>query len=306
LKRNGFAVDDFNKHLMTLHIETLTPFAAEQVKLSFDFFADQVDSRIQNALVTELMARYADVSKQLEEKNKILEKYNHHLEELVDEKVKEITASQVATIHALVKSAESRDDDTGAHIERTANYCRLIAEKLLASALYPDIVDESFVENIEMAAPLHDIGKVGIQDAILLKPGRLTNDEFDVMKTHVDIGYETLASVEARYPGNDFIKLGMEIAKYHQEKWDGSGYMTGLSFEDIPLSARIMALSDVYDALRSKRIYKEAFSHEKSIGIIAEGRGTHFDPVLVDVFLEHSLIFRDVFDRLDSQGLDER
>ena len=294
-------MSSFNEHLMALHIESLTPFAAGQVKVNLDFFADQVDSRIQNALVTELMARYADVSKQLEEKSRMLEKYNHQLEDLVDEKVKEITASQVATIHALVKSAESRDDDTGAHIERTASYCRLIAEKLLEAGLYRDIVDEAFVENIEMASPLHDIGKVGIQDAILLKPGRLTSEEFEIMKTHVTIGYETLASVEALYPGNDFLNLGMEIARYHQEKWDGSGYMTGLAYEDIPLSARIMALSDVYDALRSKRVYKEAFSHEKSVGIIAEGRGIHFDPVLVDVFLEHSMLFKDIYDRLDNE-----
>ena len=294
-------MNSFNESLMMMHIESMTPFARGLVKLNFDSFADQVDSHIQNALVSELMERYAEVSKQLEEKNLILEKYNHQLEDLVDEKVKEITASQIATIHALVKSAESRDDDTGAHIERTASYCRLIAEKLLESGLYPDVVDEAFVENIEMASPLHDIGKVGIQDAVLLKPGRLTNEEFDIMKTHVMIGFDTLASVESLYPGNDFLKLGMEIAKYHQEKWDGSGYMTGLSNDDIPLSARIMALSDVYDALRSKRVYKEAFSHEKAEGIIAEGRGIHFDPVLVDVFLEHSILFKNIFDRLDSE-----
>jgi len=294
-------MNSFIEHLMALHIEKMTPFATGQVKINFDFFADQVDSRIQNALVTELMARYEDVSKQLEEKNIILEKYNHQLEELVDEKVKEITASQIATIHALVKSAESRDDDTGAHIERTANYCKLIAEKLMESNIYQDVVDAAFVENIEKASPLHDIGKVGIQDAILLKPGRLTNEEFDIMKTHVIIGYETLASVEGYYHENAFLNLGMEISRYHHEKWDGSGYMHGMSGTDIPLSARIMALSDVYDALRSKRVYKDAFSHQKTVEIIKDGQGSHFDPVLVDVFLEHHDSFCEIFDRLSGE-----
>jgi putative two-component system response regulator len=241
------------------------------------------------------------VSKQLEESNKKLKKYNEHLEELVQDKVKEISASQIATIHALVKAAEARDDDTGAHIERTSDYCRLLAEKLLEAGLYKNIVDGDYAETISKASPLHDIGKIGIPDAILLKPGRLTTDEFIIMKTHVVIGYENLASVENAYPENAFIKMGTEIARYHHEKWDGSGYMAGLKGEEIPLSARIMALSDVYDALRSKRVYKESFSHERSIGIITEGRGNHFDPNLTDIFLKYDLLFRNIFDSLSEK-----
>ena len=274
-------------------------------------FADQVDHHIQTALVSELIARYADVSGQLEERNRQLaisetklRVYNEHLEELVEEKVKEIYAAQVATIHALVKSAEARDDDTGAHIERTSEYCRLIAEKAFEAGAYRDIIGPGYAENLAKASPLHDIGKVGIPDAILLKPGRLTSEEFEVMKTHVTIGYETLASVEKSHPGNAFLKLGMEIAKDHHQKWDGSGYIGGLSGEDIPLPARIMALSDVYDALRSKRVYKEGFSHQKSIDIITQGRGSHFDPVLVDIFLQHHPLFQEVFDRLINAGSD--
>jgi len=266
----------------------------------FDSFADRVDNRIQNVLVSELMTRYADLSRQIEEKNLLLKRYNEELEDLVQEKVKEISASQIATIHALVKSAESRDDDTGAHIERTASYCRLLAEKLMEAGLYKGFVDVKYIENIEMASPLHDIGKVGIADAILLKPGRLSPEEFEVMKTHVSIGYETLASVENFYPGNSFLKLGMEISRYHHEKWDGSGYLGALAGEDIPLSARIMALSDVYDALRSRRVYKDPFPHEMTIGIIVEGRGKHFDPTLVDVFLKHGTLFESIFDRLSN------
>ena len=277
----------------------------EKSKALLDSFADQVDHHIQNALVSELMARYADVSKQLEERNRQLaisegklRVYSEHLEDLVQEKVKEIYASQIATIHALVKSAESRDDDTGAHIERTSAYCRLIAEKLREAGVYRGVIDDHYAENLAKASPLHDIGKVGIPDAILLKPGRLTDGEFAVMKTHVTIGFNTLASVEKSYQENAFLKLGMEIAKNHHEKWDGSGYMNGMSGEDIPLSARIMALSDVYDALRSKRVYKEGFSHEKSVDIIAQGRGSHFDPAIADAFLDHHPLFREIFDQL--------
>jgi len=269
-------------------------------KIFLDCFADKVDNDIQNHLVSELMTRYTDVSKQLEEKNIILNEYNTRLEELVQEKIKEISASQIATIHALVKSAETRDDDTGAHIERTASYCRFIAEKLREKGMYTDIVNERYAENMERASPLHDIGKVGIRDAILLKPGRHTDEEFEIMKTHVTIGYETLASVEGLYHENEFLKLGIEISRYHHEKWDGSGYMEGLSGKDIPLSARIMAVSDVYDALRSKRVYKEAFSHEKSVGIMIDGRGKHFDPDLIDIFLENDMIFCDIYDKLSS------
>ena len=148
------------------------------------------------------------------------------------------------------------------------------------------------------ASPLHDIGKVGIPDSILLKPGKLTEEEFAIMKTHARIGYDTLAQVGSQYSGNSFLKLGMEITLGHHEKWNGSGYPQGLSGESIPLSARIMALADVYDALRSKRVYKEAFSHEKSAGIIREGWGSHFDPVLTDLFLRHEEEFRAMYESI--------
>lgn len=222
--------------------------------------------------------------------------YNNHLEDLVKEKVEEISASQIATIHALVKLAESRDDDTGEHIVRTARYCSLVARKLWEMGAYPDEIDEAFIENIEKAGPLHDIGKVGIPDAILLKAGKLTPEEFEIMKTHVNIGYETLSSIEKKYKMNDFIKMGMDIALCHHEKWDGSGYPNHIKGADIPISARIMALADVYDALRSKRVYKESFSHEKSVNIIKEGNGSHFDPFLVDIFLENDGEFYEIFE----------
>jgi response regulator RpfG family c-di-GMP phosphodiesterase len=137
---------------------------------------------------------------------------------------------------------------------------------------------------------------VGIPDGVLLKPGKLTREEFEIMKTHTTIGYQTLASIEKKDTGSAFIKVGKEITLCHHEKWDGSGYPKGLKREEIPISARIMALADVYDALRSKRVYKESYSHEKSLGIITQGRGSHFDPLLVDLFLENDSSFRDIFD----------
>ena len=280
----------------------MTSYSDDELKLMLEHFADQTDVDIQNSLISELMARYAEMSKQVEDQNKQLKIYSDHLEDLVRDKVEEISASQIATIHALVKAAESRDDDTGTHIERTALYCKLIAEKLFEVGKYPGTIDETYAENISKASPLHDIGKIGIEDAILLKPGRLTPEEFEIMKTHVDIGHGTLASAQAAYPGNIFLKIGLEIAKYHHEKWDGSGYMHGLNGEDIPLSARIMALSDVYDALRSRRVYKEPFTHEKAHGIIMEGRGNHFDPVMADMFAEHHLLFGEIFDDLSGKG----
>lgn len=227
-----------------------------------------------------------------------LEKYSKHLENLVEEKVREISASQMATIYALIKLSESRDDDTGTHIERTAGFCRLLSEKARPCAPFSAEIDDRFISTIHRASPLHDIGKVGIPDRILLKPGKLTEDEYAIMKTHVQIGYRTLATVGQQYDRNEFLKMGMDIALYHHEKWDGSGYNEGLSGEKIPLSARIMAIADVYDALRSRRVYKEAFSHEKSMEIMVSSRGSHFDPALFDLFYQANEEFRVLYESL--------
>lgn len=231
--------------------------------------------------------------KRIEEK---LEQYNDHLEEIVREKVAEVSLTQLTTIYALVRLAESRDDETGEHIVRTSDYCRLMAEKLLEQGLYPHIVDLEYIEAISQSSPLHDIGKVGVPDAILLKPGPLTPEEFEIMKTHVTIGYNTLADARSQSDHNAFFQVGMEITLTHHEKWNGSGYPSGLAGGDIPLSGRIMALADVYDALRSRRVYKKPFSHEKAMEIITRDSGTHFDPLLVDIFIENHEAFRAIFD----------
>lgn len=193
--------------------------------------------------------------------------------------------TQDAVIMALAKLSESKDPETGYHLLRLKVYCRLLCEGLMHFPGYDQIITPGFVKDIERSSPLHDIGKVGIPDHILKKPGKHTPEEFELMKTHATIGGDTLKSVleQCKYQG--FIKTGMEIAYSHHERWDGSGYPKGLKGHDIPLSARILALADVFDALTSKRAYKPAFSFEQTRGIILNGRGSHFDPDLVDAFL---------------------
>ncbi|MEI8201055.1 MAG: HD domain-containing phosphohydrolase [Eubacteriales bacterium] len=227
-----------------------------------------------------------------------LERYNRQLEVLVQEKVREITESQMATLVAMSNLSEFRDETTGRHIERTRVFCRMLAVQLSAGSPYAAVITPSFIQDIYFSAPLHDIGKIGIPDNILLKPGRLLPEEFEVMKTHVSLGMQTLQKVLEQYPQNSFVNMGVLLTKHHHEKWNGNGYPDGLAGEDIPLPARIMAVADVYDALRSRRPYKEGFSHEEAAGIIREESGQHFDPVLVDAFLAIANNFAEVFDRL--------
>ena len=234
-----------------------------------------------------------------------LEKHNLHLEALVKEKVREISDSQLATIVALAKLAESRDDTTGKHIEHTQVLCKLLAAKLREYPRFGDSINDSFVENIFHASSLHDIGKVGIPDAILLKPGKLFPEGFEIMKTHAAIGANTLQAARGKYTRNSFLNMGIAIARSHHEKWDGSGYPDGLKGEDIPISARIMAVADVYDALRSKRPYKPAFTHAKSCEIILEGADLRFDPAVIDAYKSLESEFaeiRNLINEGDNQG----
>ncbi|MGA2142740.1 MAG: HD domain-containing phosphohydrolase [Brevinematales bacterium] len=223
-----------------------------------------------------------------------LEKHNKKLEELVLAQVKEISESQMATIFALAKLAESRDDDTGKHQERVQTLCSILCNQMTGKKDFKIWIDGSFIQDMIHASPLHDIGKVAIPDSILLKPGRHTPEEFMIMKTHTTLGAETLRQVRIKYPRNSFINMGVEIAHFHHERWDGTGYPEGLSGGKIPLCARIMAVVDVYDALRAKRCYKEPFSHEESCDIIIKGRGMQFDPGIVDAFGEMQDSFKKV------------
>ncbi len=232
-----------------------------------------------------------------------LKDHNLHLESLVREQVQEISDSQLATILALASLAESRDDDTGWHISRTQSFCKVLAEKLRQDPRHSNDINDCFIKNIYFAAPLHDIGKVGIPDSVLLKPGKLTPEEFEIMKTHAAIGAATLQTAQRKYPRNTFINMGVAIARSHHEKWNGSGYPDGLAGVAIPLSARIMALADVYDALRSKRPYKPSFTHEKSCSIIMEGAGQHFDPAVIEAFTAIQSVFAEVWQSLTEKEM---
>jgi putative two-component system response regulator len=190
------------------------------------------------------------------------------------------------TIFAMAKLAESRDPETGAHLERIREYSRVLAEHLSRRPGFRDQLDDESIQTLYLTSPLHDIGKVGVPDRVLLKPGRLTPEEFEIMKRHTTIGGETLEMVSRAHPGAQFLQMARDIAWSHHEKFDGSGYPRGLAGGRIPLCARIVSLADVYDALTTKRVYKPAFPHEKAREIILEGDGTQFDPAVVEAFVE--------------------
>lgn len=209
------------------------------------------------------------------------------LETEVAKRTHEITAIQDVTIMLMASLAETRDTDTGNHIRRTQFYVKVLAEKLKSHPRFGFFLSERTIDMLFKSAPLHDIGKVGIPDRILLKPGKFTPEEFEIMKTHTTLGREAIEHAERQLGMKvDFLQFAKEIAYFHQEKWDGSGYPTGISGDHIPISARLMAVADVYDALISRRVYKEGMPHEKAVGIIEAGKGNHFDPDIVDAFLD--------------------
>lgn len=205
--------------------------------------------------------------------------------------------SRDVTIFAISKLAESRDPETGNHLERIRFYAKELAETLLRSENPPPEIDALFIDNIFLTSPLHDIGKIGIPDYILLKPGQLDEMEFNIMKNHTIIGYNTLNAAAKRDLRAEYLQMSAAIALSHHEKYDGTGYPEGLKGEAIPLAARIVALADVYDALVSKRVYKEAMSHEIAKSIILKSRGKHFDPKVVDAFLAAEDKFINIYHR---------
>ena len=223
---------------------------------------------------------------------------NNFLETEIEKRTREIVALQDVTIHTMASLAETRDSETGNHIRRTAHYVKTLAEKLRTNPRFSDFLTDKNIELLFKSAPLHDIGKVGIPDRILLKPGRFEGNEFEIMKTHTTLGRDAIRQAERELGLEvDFLKFAKEIAYGHQEKWDGSGYPEGLSGDDIPISARLMAVADVYDALISRRVYKAGMPHEAAVAIIVEGRGQHFDPDMVDAFLELQQDFIDIAKR---------
>jgi len=212
---------------------------------------------------------------------------NDFLESEVARRTREVMAIQDVTILAMASLAETRDNDTGNHIRRTQYYVKALADALKTHPRFCLFLSDHVVNMLFKSAPLHDIGKVGIPDRILLKPGRFEPEEFEIMKTHTTLGRDAIQHAENQLGMDvEFLKYAKEIAYFHQEKWNGTGYPTGCGGDDIPISARLMAVADVYDALISRRVYKEGMPHEKAVQIIREGRGSHFDPDIVDVFLE--------------------
>ena len=224
----------------------------------------------------------------------IMAKHTNIMVERIRWHTEEIKRTRDTTILTLASLAETRDNETGAHILRTQRYVKILAEHLKDHPRFSEHLDEETIDLLYKSAPLHDIGKVGIPDMILLKPGKLTDEEFEVMKDHPEIGNEALKVAEAELGSNDFLRLAREISLSHHEKWDGSGYPEGLLGDAIPMSGRLMAVADVYDALISKRIYKPAFSHDKAIEIILEGRGKHFDPDIIDAMKVCEEDFKDI------------
>jgi putative two-component system response regulator len=227
-----------------------------------------------------------------------LKRHRDHLEDLVRERTRELMVTQDAMISALGTLAEYRDPETGGHIKRTQNYVKVLAEKLMSHPKFAGFLDKEVIEQFFKSAPLHDIGKVGVPDHILLKHGKLTDEEFKEMQKHATYGHDAIFRVEMELDtdgvGGSFLGLAREIAHTHQEKWDGSGYPRGLKGDDIPIPGRLMALADVYDALISRRVYKSSFPHSKAVSIILDGKGKHFDPDVVDAFLEIHEEFRRV------------
>jgi response regulator RpfG family c-di-GMP phosphodiesterase len=197
---------------------------------------------------------------------------------------RQLIKTERATILALAYQAELRDMETGKHLERTAHYVRLLAEELSMLPKYRTYLTPSYIADLTKSAPLHDIGKVAIPDAILRKPGKLTPEEFETIKKHCEYGLKVLKIADEKLNFRSYLKIAIQIVSTHHEKWNGTGYPMGLKGDSIPLSGRIMALADVYDALRSDRCYKKAYSHEETRAIISQEKGKHFDPEIVDVF----------------------
>ena len=265
---------------------------AEDEKKGFDLgAADYITKPISPPIVL------ARVKMQLQMKAfaDFLKDKNCYLEHEVAKRTRELTAIQDVTIQVVSALAETRDTDTGFHIRRTQYYVRMLARKLSTHPRFRQELSDEAIATLFKSAPLHDVGKVGIPDSILLKPGRLTSEEFEVMKTHSSLGSSAIELAEKQLGVEvKFLSCAKKIARSHHEKWDGTGYPDGLAGEEIPMAARIMAVADVYDALISRRVYKEGMPHEKAMAIMIEGRGSSFDPDILDAFVDLAEEFRKV------------
>lgn len=268
------------KHIPVIFLTAKSQEADEQIGLELGA-VDYITKPINPAV---LMAR-VDTHLKLKKANDFLRDNNTFLTAEVERRTAEISALQDVTVIAMASLAETRDNETGNHIRRTQRYVEVLAKELKYHPKFSSYLTDDQIQVLVRSAPLHDIGKVGIPDNILLKPGKLSVDEFEIMKTHTTIGHDAIASAEAAMPfESSFLQCAREIALSHQEKWDGSGYPKGLSGDAIPIAARLMAVADVFDALISRRPYKEPMSSTQAMSFILQGAGSHFDPEIVTAF----------------------
>ena len=273
--------DAATRDIPVIFVTAMSEVADEQLGLSLgavDYITKPISAPIVLARIKTQLA--------MKRVHDFLRDQNQFLETEVALRVREIAALQDVTIHAMASLAETRDSETGNHIRRTSHYVKALAEQLRPNPRFSAFLTDATIELLFKSAPLHDIGKIGIPDRILLKPGRFEPHEMEIMKTHTTLGRDAIMAAERELGIEvDFLKYAKEIAYGHQEKWDGSGYPLGLAGDAIPISARLMAVADVYDALISRRVYKEGMSHEQAVAIIVAGRGQHFDADMVDAFL---------------------
>jgi putative two-component system response regulator len=253
--------------------------------ISKPFMPPLLKKRIELHLtIEEQKHRLEDQARALNEHQAELQKFNDNLQKMVEEKTGKVAELQRVILKTVADLVESRDDITGGHVERTQHGLKVLIEGLEDLGLYREQMEGWDKDLVLQSSQLHDVGKIAIADSILNKPGRLTPEEFEEIKRHAVIGVQIIEKIESSTSEHEFLKYAKIFAGTHQEKWDGTGYPSGLAGEDIPLPGRLMAIADVYDALVSSRPYKEAFSHSEAVQIILEGKGSHFDPVLVDVF----------------------
>jgi len=252
---------------------------------------------IRKPLNLESLRKRIEIHVNLKRASKSLEEVNQYLDAQVQERTKELVLTRNITINALVGLLEARDLESSNHTKRTQWIIKAICMKMRSNPSYNELLTDAYINTIFETSPLHDIGKVGIPDNILLKPGRLTTEEFEVMKTHVNLGMNALKVEMGEYKAPEFLKIAIECISGHHEKFDGTGYPKGLSGKEIPLPGRLMAIADVYDALISKRVYKEAFNHQFALDLIKSESGKQFDPEIVDVFMEIAEEIKEITER---------
>ncbi|MDR3353971.1 MAG: response regulator [Synergistaceae bacterium] len=253
--------------------------------ISKPFMPQLLRKRVELHITVETQKRLLEEqTKKLEKQGAELKHFNENLQKMVAEKTGNVLELQRAILKTVADLVENRDGTTGGHVERTQHGLKALIDGMVDLGLYKDQICEWDIDLMLESSQLHDVGKIAIADSILNKPARLTAEEFDEMKKHAALGVKIIEQIEKETPDSDFLKYAKIFAGTHQEKWDGSGYPNGLAGEDIPLPGRLMAIADVYDALVSERPYKKPCPHEEAVRIILEGRGAHFDPVLVDVF----------------------